>query len=72
MDWKHACQVILKNVSKKELPDTIFKCFAIKFYESFKHFETLNEQNRPGQHYQKYLARIPALSATILHTKDPN
>ena len=46
MDWKHACLVILKNVSKKELPDPIFKCIAIKFYESFKHFETLNEQNR--------------------------
>ena len=46
MDWKHACQVILKNVSKKELPDPIFKCIAIKFYESFEHFETLNEQNR--------------------------
>ena len=46
MDWKHAWQVILKNVSKKELPDPIFKCIAIKFYELFKHFETLNEQNR--------------------------
>ena len=46
MNWKHACQVILKNVSKKELPDPIFKCIAIKFYESFRHFETLNEQNR--------------------------